>query len=86
MRNFARSLFVTAGFVIASLVLPTPAQAAWACSAPGMISGSYDGGSSAYIHLQGFNSGGNYSVSRNGTTAKGTTANGTPFTCREKKG
>lgn len=54
----------------------------WTCSAPGLVSGSYDGGSSAYIHLQGFPSGGSYPVSRSGKTATGTTQNGTKFTCR----
>jgi hypothetical protein len=49
-----------------------------------MISGAYDGGSQAYIHLEGFSSGGQYPVTRNaaGTTATGTTANGTRFTCK----
>ena len=61
-----------------------PAKKTWKCSAPGMISGSYDGGSQAYIHLEGFSSGGQYAVTRNaaGTIATGTTANGTKFTCK----
>lgn len=56
----------------------------WTCSAPGMVSGSYDGGSSAYIHLTGFSSGGTYPVQKTGKRASGTTANGTRFTCVQK--
>lgn len=49
-----------------------------------MVNGSYDGGNSAYIHLEGFSSGGNYPVTLNSsrTVATGTTANGTKFTCK----
>lgn len=54
----------------------------WTCSAPGMVSGSYDGGSHAYIHLSGFKSGGRYKVAVSGNTASGKTANGTRFTCK----
>jgi hypothetical protein len=56
----------------------------WSCSAPGMVSGSYDGGSSAYIHLTGFPSGGTYPVQKQGKRASGTTKNGTRFVCVQK--
>jgi hypothetical protein len=61
---------------------PAASQGAWKCSAPGLISGNYDGGSTAYIHLQGFPSGGSYAVTKSGNVASGVTANGTRFTCR----
>jgi hypothetical protein len=49
-----------------------------------MVSGSYDGGSSAYIHLTGFPSGGTYPVQKQGKRASGTTKNGTRFVCVQK--
>lgn len=64
------------------ITIPAESQGAWKCSAPGLVSGSYDGGATAYIHLQGFPSGGSYAVTKNGNVASGTTANGTRFTCR----
>ena len=76
--------------VFAALVLSGAAQAApagvgaWNCSVPGMVSGQYDGGSSAYIHLSAFSTGGHYSVQKSGKKATGTTANGTRFTCTQK--
>ena len=67
------------------LLASTSAHAqAWTCSAPGMISGSYDGGESAYIHLTGFPSGGTYPVKKQGKRATGTTKNGTAFACVQK--
>jgi hypothetical protein len=66
------------------LLASTQAHASWTCTAPNLVSASYDGGSSAYVHLQGFSSGGTYSVTKKGKVATGTTANGTKFTCREK--
>ncbi|MEP9352006.1 hypothetical protein ABLE93_00255 [Xanthobacter sp. KR7-65] len=82
---------VAGGIIIASLGAAVSTSAAWAqtkkswkCSAPSMVNSSYDGGSSAYIHLEGFSSGGNYPVTLNSsrTVANGTTANGTKFTCK----
>jgi hypothetical protein len=68
---------------IALAPLTAVAQAkSWKCSATGLVSGSYDGGATAYIHLQGFSSGGTYSVTRKGNVATGVTANGTRFTCK----
>lgn len=62
-----------------------PASAAgWTCSAPGLISGSYDGGDSAYIHLTGFSNGNNYPVAKKGSRATGTTKNGTRFVCTQR--
>jgi hypothetical protein len=53
----------------------------WTCSASGMVSGSYDEGSSPYIYLTGFPSGGTYTVQKNGKRSTGTTKNGTKFVC-----
>ena len=70
---------------IALFSFATAAQAqGWSCSAPGVVSGTYDGGGSAYIHLDSFPSGGTYPVQRNGKRATGTTKNGTRFTCVQK--
>jgi hypothetical protein len=66
-----------------ALTITDPAQAAWSCSANGLVSASYDGGGSAYVHLEGFSSGNTYPVTRKGKVATGTTKNGTKFTCRE---
>jgi hypothetical protein len=73
---------VLAASAVILFAAPAESQGAWKCSATGLISGSYDGGSSAYIHLQGFPSGGSYAVTKNGNVATGVTANGTRFTCR----
>jgi hypothetical protein len=71
--------------ILGLLLASTSAYAqAWTCSAPGMISGSYDGGESAYIHLNGFPTGGTYPVRKQGKRATGTTKNGTAFTCAQK--
>lgn len=56
----------------------------WTCSAPGIVSGTYDGGSMAYIHLQGYPDGKPYAVVKKGKTATGTTTNGTKFSCVSK--
>jgi hypothetical protein len=78
-----RAIIVTTAFVC--LVPIAGAQAGgWVCSAPGLADGSYDGGSTAYIHLRGFTSGDNYPVTKRGKVATGVTLNGTHFTCREK--
>lgn len=68
---------------VMALVAPAAAQGSWKCSARGLVSASYSGGSSAYIHLKGFSSGGTYSVTKRGKVATGTTKNGTKFTCRQ---
>jgi hypothetical protein len=45
----------------------------------------YTGGSSAYIHLKPYSTGGNYAVKKvNATKVTGTTKDGTPFTCTRK--
>jgi hypothetical protein len=72
---------VLAAFSLLSLTASAQAET-WKCTAKGMISGSYDGGATAHIHLTGFSSGGTYAVTKKGKTATGVTANGTPFTCR----
>ena len=71
-KNHMKQALLILGLLLAS----TSAYAqAWTCSAPGMISGSYDGGESAYIHLNGFPSGGTYPVRKQGKRATGTTKN-----------
>lgn len=64
----------------------TPGSGSWQCSADGLVNAHYTGGDSAMIHLQGFSSGGQYPVKKNGqgTEASGTTANGTPFVCKKQ--
>jgi hypothetical protein len=68
-----------------SFLFALPAHAeTWTCSAPGLVSGSYDGGEGAYIHLNGFSDGKVYPVKKSGNRAIGTTGNGTKFTCSKK--
>lgn len=56
--------------------------AAWTCTADNLVDSRYSGGSSAYIHLKGYGSGGRYRVTRQSDgTATGKTKDGTPFTC-----
>lgn len=57
---------------------------AWTCTASGLKASEYKGGSSAYIHLVGYDTGGYYAVEKKGNVATGVTANGTKFTCRAK--
>jgi hypothetical protein len=67
----------------AMLAISSSAHAgSWSCSAKNMVTGRYDGGATAYIHLSGFNTGSNYPVSKSGSKVSGVTKNGTPFTCR----
>lgn len=55
----------------------------WTCSAKNMITGAYDGGERAYIHLSPYGRGNNYPVTKRGKkTVIGRTSNGTPFTCK----
>jgi len=70
-------------FATAVLAQGAPAKKKWSCTAPGLVSAAYDGGSSAYVHLKGYSEGGHYSVTLNskGTSATGVTANGTKFVC-----
>lgn len=56
----------------------------WTCSAPGLLSGSYDGGATAYIHLAPYQNGNSYPVVKKGKTAIGKTSNGTSFVCTQK--
>lgn len=73
--------FTTVSLVCFCWVMPAHAEG-WTCSAPGLVSGSYDGGGTAYIHLAGFPDGGNYSVQTIGAKkVTGTTKNGTKFSC-----
>jgi hypothetical protein len=68
-----------------SVLLTAPCYAdSWTCTAPGLVSGSYDGGDSAYIHLSGFSDGKSYPVKKSGNRATGTTTNGTKFTCSKR--
>lgn len=74
-------LFATA--ILAAFAFSTPSFAEdWSCSARGIVSGSYSGGSSAYIHLAGYNTGNDYPATRRGNVASGVTKDGTHFTCR----
>jgi len=57
---------------------------AWTCSAKNMVSGNYDGGDTAYIHLSPYGRGNNYPVTRKGKTVTGRTSNGTPFVCKQQ--
>ena len=77
---------ISAAVFSAVVIALTPggAHAAWTCTAKGLVSATYDGGTSAYVHLEGFNRGNSYAVTKNGKVATGTTKNGTKFTCRQK--
>jgi hypothetical protein len=59
----------------------------WKCSANGLVNSHYAGGDTAMIQLQGFSSGGQYMATKSvdGSTATGTTANGTAFNCVKTK-
>jgi hypothetical protein len=81
-RLFWSGSLLTIAIALAPLTAVAQAKS-WKCSAPGLVSGSYAGGATAYIHLQGFSSGGTYSVTRKGNVATGVTANGTRFTCKQ---
>ncbi len=74
-------LFLSAITLLSSSTVPSSAES-WACSAPGIVSGSYGGGGSAYIHLTGYSTGNDYPVTRQGNVASGVTKDGTHFTCR----
>lgn len=78
-----KACLFAAVLAFASIAAVSSASARWQCNAKGLISGSYDGGSSAYIHLAGFPSGGTYAVSKKGNSASGSTKNGTRFTCKK---
>ncbi len=86
MRTFKFSLVVLAIAAVSGCAT-TGDGANWKCSAQGLVNSYYSGSGSAMIHLQGFSSGGNYSVTKNalGTEATGTTANGTSFVCVQSK-
>lgn len=69
--------------LLTSLALSGQANAAdWTCSAKNMITGNYDGGATAYIHLSPYGRGNNYPVTKKGKTVTGHTSNGTPFVCK----
>lgn len=74
--------------VIASATISYSGNAAnshgtWKCSAKNLANASYDGGSSAYIHLAPYGRGHDYPVTKRGRNKViGTTSNGTPFVCR----
>jgi len=85
MRRGLVSVVFIAPFVVSGFGQPATAQSksTWKCTAPGLVSASYNGGSTAYINLSGFSHGGTYPVTRKGNVATGVTANGTKFTCRK---
>ena len=55
----------------------------WKCVADGIVDFRFSGGKYAYIHLSSYSRGDDYFVKFNETktVAKGTTGDGTPFTC-----
>lgn len=75
-----------AAILAIGLSFAPPVHAAdWSCAAPGLVSGNYDGGDSAYIHLSGFSGGSVYAVVKTkGNRVNGTTSNGTKFSCVKK--
>lgn len=88
MLKFQMRIISILGLVIVTLSSAVAGEdAKWVCTAEGLASFSYDGSSSAYIHLESYNSGDSYSVTVNETktVAKGTTGDGTPFTCTKQK-
>lgn len=72
-------------FCVAAVALitcsATGANAKWVCKAPGLVKSSYNGGSTAYIHLRPYKRGNTYAVVKTKKGASGTTSNGTRFTC-----
>ena len=73
-------------FVLFIAFLDNPLSAKevkWKCVADGLENFEFDGGNTAYIHLESYNSGNNYYVEFNAskTVATGKTGDGTPFTC-----
>ena len=79
--------------LVISLMLLTDASVAiaaednWICRAENLITAKYDGSGWAFVHLQGYRTGGSYRVKQNeqGTEATGKTADGTLFTCVKTK-
>lgn len=72
-------------FVVAVTTMSYPARAqSWTCSAPELISGSYDGGDTAYLHFPGHSRGSYYPVRKNGKRATGVTKRGKAFVCSQK--
>lgn len=76
-----KTFFALAAFAFA--ISGSAHAGSWRCSANNMVSGQYDGGATAYIHLSGFNQGSDYPVRKSGNKATGVTKNGTPFVCRQ---
>lgn len=73
-------------FILTVAGCATPADnGKWTCAANGLVSASYNGSASAYVHLAGFSSGSTYPVKLNDakTEATGVTGNGTPFVCKK---
>ena len=59
----------------------------WQCTADGLAEADFNGGQTARIRLAGYRRGSDYPVTFNAdkTEAKGTTGDGTPFTCVKQK-
>ena len=82
---FALSLCL--GFSVAPVESrPSNKKNEWKCVADGIKNFRFSGGKYAYIHLSSYSSGDRYFVKFNKTktVAKGTTGDGTPFTCSLK--
>lgn len=83
MRLIAAAALIVASMTIPNLVDAANARGTWKCSAKGLADASYDGGSSAYIHLAPYGHGHDYAVTKRGANkVVGTTSNGTAFVCR----
>ena len=68
--------------VLAGCAASQTKDGGWTCSAPNMISGSYDGGTHAYIHESGYPHGNNYLVKyMDSNKVVGKTRYDTSFTC-----
>lgn len=94
LRSLLSLAAVTSAVILTGCAAPqsstpaAPAAAApamkWTCTAPGLVTARYTGGSTAYVHLSRYTSGGSYPVVKNasGNVATGKTADGTDFVCK----
>ncbi len=82
MTTRAASLIAIFAAAIASSAAAQTPKGTWKCTAPALKNSDYQGGATAYIHLQAYSSGGYYPVTKNGNVATGVTKDGTKFTCK----
>ena len=76
------SLLACATVISGCAATTADSQKKWVCDAPGLISGSYFGGTYASIHLSPYAGGGSYPVVKDGDTATGTSKDGRAFVCK----